>query len=256
VGLLRADRCSVCGRNVRGMEDARKEGKRWYCSPSCLLQATTTPLRGRTKRKSRGPVGVLGRIVKWTLIVIGLIAVAAVVGAILGAGKSAKGKTGPGSRSDPIRVGRTAAIGGGWKMHVIGVTRNANRLVVAAKDKYGDRLNQAPPRGAQDFLVRLSLTYAGGGKDDVSLLRDFGIHAEGAHHASYDMTNDSCGNTVPKPSLESASQVFSGQTIRGNVCFQIAKNDAHSLMLYTGNTKANELLVNLTNLKTVWFALR
>ena len=33
--------CSVCGREIAGMEDARKEGGRWFCSPSCLMQGSS-----------------------------------------------------------------------------------------------------------------------------------------------------------------------------------------------------------------------
>ncbi len=42
--------------------------------------------------------------------------------------------------------------------------------------------------------------------------------------------------------------MYSGRTVRGNVCFLIAANDARSLMLYTGG--------DFTSTKRVWFALR
>src|SRR5438105_2334643 len=106
------------------MEDARHEGKRWFCSPSCLLQATSTPLTGRKRRKARGPVSALRRLVKWTLIVVALLLTVGIVGAIVGVGKTTKKAasapslvaqpSGPGSRSTPIPLGTPGGIGSGW----------------------------------------------------------------------------------------------------------------------------------------------
>jgi hypothetical protein len=55
--------------------------------------------------------------------------------------------------------------------------------------------------------------------------------------------------------------VFSGQTARGNVCFQIANNDAKTLLLYPGYPGGSAQLVqslrgsSLPKLNKVWFAL-
>jgi Cysteine-rich secretory protein family len=73
------------------MEDARKEGGRWFCSPSCLMQGSS----GNWKRQKRrgGPARTVGKVVKWTLIVIGVLAVAVVALALVGR-NSAKSKGG------------------------------------------------------------------------------------------------------------------------------------------------------------------
>jgi hypothetical protein len=75
-----------------------------------------------------------------------------------------------------------------------------------------------------------------------------GVHAMGDHDASYDTDADSCG-AWPKPSLKDAGYLFSGQTERGNVCFEITANDVETLKLYTGDDPWVKLL-------RVWFALR
>lgn len=187
-----------------------------------------------------------------------VLCVALVVAAILGAGKTghSSAPSSPYKRASPVPLHRVAAIGGGWRMRVISVDRNANREVAAVPD-YGG-LNDAPAHGAQDFRVTLSLTYSGGGKGNANLLLDFGLHAMGVHNAAYGLIGDSCGLALPKPSLEHVGNVYSGSTVRGHVCFQIAKNDARTLMLFTGNVKdQNGLeLVHLDGLRRVWFALR
>jgi len=59
---------------------------------------------------------------------------------------------------------------------------------------------------------------------------------------------------------KSASLRASPGRVRGHVCFQIAKNDARTLMLYTGkatNVPADTLVLGLPDgVKRVWFALR
>lgn len=52
------------------MEDARKQGGRWFCSPSCLMHGSS----GAWKKPERSkPARTARRIVKWTLVVIGLL---------------------------------------------------------------------------------------------------------------------------------------------------------------------------------------
>lgn len=62
--------------------------------------------------------------------------------------------------------------------------------------------------------------------------------------------------TWPKPSLQDVGDVFSGQTVTGYVCFQIAANDARTLKLYTGNSPSLDELIHLTGTRRVFFALQ
>jgi hypothetical protein len=163
-----------------------------------------------------------------------------------------------GTRGHPIPLHRAAGIGGGWWLKVLSVTPNANRQFA--------KINKQPaPVGAQDFLMALALTYRGGGKADAGDVVGFQLHAEGEHNSSYDPTTDSCGEAPlnpglgqsgapPKTSLQQVGYVFSGQSVHGGLCFQIAKNDASTLTLYTGNSSTSAL--TFPGAKTVWFALR
>jgi len=64
--------CSVCGRDVRGLDDSREVGGNWFCSHSCLLEAES---RGGAKGPTRrhGRLAGVRRFVKWSLIVFGLL---------------------------------------------------------------------------------------------------------------------------------------------------------------------------------------
>jgi Divergent InlB B-repeat domain len=145
----------------------------------------------------------------------------------------------PGDRANPYPIGESGALGNGWKIQVVSVTPNANDQVVAYQ---GGFVNQPPPPGAQDFMAQVTLTYTGGGSSNAfDTVLDW-LRAEGSHNAGY--AYYSCG-VPPPPNFEDVSgDLFSGQGITGNVCFQIAANDADSL------------LMNVDSVKPVWFALR
>jgi preprotein translocase subunit SecG len=258
-------KCSNCGRDVRGLADARRAGKQWFCSQSCLLQAESAGT-GRTFRRSprsrSGARGFVRKTIRWTLIVVGLLVVLSIVLAVFGGtdtGKTTKGA----ARSHPVPLRRAAAIGGGWTLKVLKVTPNANRQVVAVpmsqiSEGGIGHANHAPPPGAQDFMILVSLKYTGGGKGDAGNVVHYGLHAMGAHNATYDLVTDSCGNAWPKPNLQDAGVLFSGRSMRGNICFQIAKNDVRSLRMYTGKA-ADEGILFVSppeGMKRVWFALR
>jgi hypothetical protein len=256
VGIV--SRCANCGSRTASAS-ARRVGREWFCSQSCLLQAESSRARGKrsSSHGRRGSVRLLRKTVKWTLIVVGLLVVISVVAAIVGVGNS---NTSKGSaRSHPVPLHRLAAIGGGWKMRVVKVTPNANQQVIAVPESQisagaTGRANHAPPAGAQDFMILVALTYTGGGKDNAGDLVNYGLHAMGAHNARYEPQSDSCGDAWPRPSLQNAGVLYSGRGVRGNICLQIAKNDARTLMLYSGNSQ--HVLFEYRGLKKVWFALR
>ena len=132
-------------------------------------------------------------------------------------------------------------------MRVVSVDADATQTVLAVTDSAGNHVNQPPPRGVQDFLVGLSVTYTGAGSGDISSLVN-SLQTLGSHNVAYDVRDNPCG-LLPPLDLAGAGpvEVRSGDTVTGNVCFQIASNDARSLLLHAG-----DLL-----LKTdFWFALR
>jgi hypothetical protein len=130
----------------------------------------------------------------------------------------------------PVPVGHTATIArGAWRLKVVSVTPDA-------------KLDVPPSEGAQDVVARVKLTYIGGGKGTmVGLLNN--LLLAGAHKSTY---AQACpGATVPPPELTYVD-VFSGVSVTGNVCWQIARNDAASVELFVGPNMSD----------ATWFALR
>jgi hypothetical protein len=77
----------------------------------------------------------------------------------------------------------------------------------------------------------------------------------GEHNARYDLYGG-CGPgfaKLPPPDLQPVidfhQQIYSGQSVDGNVCFQVAANDAASLLLALRWFAQDDE-------HTVWFALR
>jgi hypothetical protein len=137
----------------------------------------------------------------------------------------------PGSRSNPYPLGTAATLQGGWQLKVNSALINADTEVEAVTDQYGDPVNSPPPPGAQYTLVNVSMTYQGDYQGDPSSSLPVylvGVQAEGAGNAGYNV--DGC--RPPPLDLDSDfTPVSSGQTVTGNLCFEIASNDAASLLL-------------------------
>ena len=79
------------------------------------------------------------------------------------------------------------------------------------------------------------------------------------HTAPYRLTSglNGCGPgsaKLPSPDLQKVIEmdeaIFSGRSLHGNVCFQVAKNDVSSLRLYVEPTYEQG------DVPSVWFALR
>jgi hypothetical protein len=136
------------------------------------------------------------------------------------------------TRALPVPLGTPATIAGGWRFEVVSVTPNA-------------RLDLAPPAGAEDVVVLVKVTNVGGGKNNTLALYD-SLATIGVNNAAY-VTG--CGAKLPPPELSYlGTDVFSGGSVTGTVCWQIARNDQASLELFIGS--------GVTYADTTWFALR
>jgi len=144
----------------------------------------------------------------------------------------------PGARSNPYPLGTAVKLDGAWRLTVNSATLDADSQVAA--------LNPPPPAGAQYALVNVSLTYVGTGFRNVFGYVDNWLGVEGAGKAEYRI---SC--TPPPLDLSAVTDpVYPGQTVTGNLCFEIASSDASTLLLFgTATTPADSY-------KTVYFALR
>jgi len=137
----------------------------------------------------------------------------------------------PGStRANPIPLGQTAPIADGFRLKVVSVTPDA-------------RLGPPAP-GGQNFVVLLTVTYVGGGTGDLLPLIN-NLDAAGTHGGTYTTYENGCH--APPPALgESGFDIFSGQSVTGNICWQIVGSDAAGLVLFIGPGFTH----------TTWFALR
>ena len=152
----------------------------------------------------------------------------------------------PGDRLNPYPLGTSVRLDGGWRLTVNSAIIDANPQVEAVTDQYGHPANPPPPAGEQYALVNVSLTYVASGFSNVSSYVDYWLGAEGARNARYQLA------CTPPPLDLSAmlDPIYPGQTVTGNICFEIASSDASTLLLFgTATTPADYY-------KTVYFALR
>ena len=128
----------------------------------------------------------------------------------------------PGDRLNPYPLGTAATLQGAWQLKVNSALIDADAEVEAVHSQ------PPPPAGAQYALVNVSMTYQGGGSSSLPALGLFGAQAVGAGNAGYNV--DGC--QPPPLDLDSDfTPVLSGQTVTGNLCFEIASKDAASLLL-------------------------
>jgi hypothetical protein len=146
----------------------------------------------------------------------------------------------PGStRANPVRLGRPATVAGSWLVSVQSVSIDATAQIVAIP-------GNAPPRtGAQYAMLYLVATYVGGGFG--SLGSGAAFYTVGARGAPYDRSEQE----LPSPQLGFSDIVYAGQTIGGNVAYEIASRDASSLVLFAGYYEPFDQSEH-----KVWFALR
>jgi hypothetical protein len=95
-------------------------------------------------------------------------------------------------------------------------------------------------------MVGISLEYIGGGSMSFTNIGPR-IHVIGKHNAPYD-TYCTPPHAINGSGLN--EHVFSGHTLTGNLCFEVAKNDVTTLRLYV------DPLNYPTRGNRVWFALR
>ena len=143
----------------------------------------------------------------------------------------------PGARSNPYPVGTPVRLDGAWRLTVNSATLDADAQVAA--------LNPPPSAGSQYAVVNVSLTYVGPGTSNVASYVDEWLGAEGAGNALYQLA---C--TPPPPDLSAVTEASApGQTLTGNLCFEIASSEASTLLLVGTATTPEDTF------KNVYFAL-
>ena len=126
------------------------------------------------------------------------------------------------TRANPIPLGSEVALGDGWRLKVLSSTPDATAAVLDE-----NQFNDPPKAGEQFFMARVSATFTGAGSGRFE--GSYRLRAVGAAAVSYSEFENSCGE-IPDELTE--SEVFTGGTITGNVCWSIRSTDAASLVLY------------------------
>jgi hypothetical protein len=138
------------------------------------------------------------------------------------------------TRGHPIPFGTTGIVRRNWRMQVNSVTPSVP-------------LSPAPPSEAEYFDANVTVTYAGSGTATPEQDLTWRLSAE--NHTTYTIGSNPCPYPGPQPTLPLYNLVYSGQSVSGYVCWQIAASDVGGLELYFGSG-------DLDYPGTTWFALR
>jgi hypothetical protein len=131
--------------------------------------------------------------------------------------------TRPATRPD-VPLNTAADVTNGWTVTAQGYDADATGAVMAANE-----FNAAPPAGQRYITIRLSATFVGRADAQKSTVSDLSLRAVGAKGVAYNSYDCSASLATP---LETFTDVFTGATVEGDVCFLIDDSDAESLRLY------------------------
>jgi hypothetical protein len=156
----------------------------------------------------------------------------------------------PGDWLNPYPLGTTSArLHDGWQIKVNSAILNADAQVEAVIDpSTGQPANPPPPAGSQYTLVTVTLTYLRRGSHRLASYVANTIIAMAAGKGSHLYRGDD-GCEPPPLNLRSVAYINSGQTVTGNICYEIASHDAGTLLMQGGYT------IPIPQ-QSVWFALR
>ncbi|CAN5780726.1 hypothetical protein BH23CHL2_BH23CHL2_05330 [soil metagenome] len=150
------------------------------------------------------------------------------------------GETGYGALDKPVPVGVPAPVGGGWNLQIVSIVQNADQIVADA-----NMFNDPPQAGRQYVVANVTATRRTEPAEifDASFqLRLVGT-VTGTVYTTFD-TSDRCG-VIPDPVPD--VQVISGESVNGNVCWQVRVEDLPELVLY------NESFDDLD--PAIWFSV-
>ncbi len=129
-----------------------------------------------------------------------------------------------GTRDNPVPLGKSAEVGEGWLVSVLGVIPDATEAVMAE-----NMFNDPPAPGNQFFMVRVAATYQG--PDEAGNVFELQFSLVGELQRSYQPFRETCG-VVPENLTMAASEVFQGGTVEGNVCWSVPSGEVDSLVMY------------------------
>lgn len=128
-----------------------------------------------------------------------------------------------GTRENPVPLGEVVDLGNGFAFRVVDVIPDAWEVIIAE-----NQFNEPAAQGYQFFIATIEVTYNGEGS--VEMGGGFGYRAVGASGVAYE-SGFECG-VIPNEFRD--TELFTGGTITGNLCWQIRSEDADSLVMYLG----------------------
>lgn len=141
-------------------------------------------------------------------------------------------------RSDALAFGEPGTITD-WSVRVISTTPDATDIILAEAG-----FNTPPRDGRQYFMAELEATYTGA--DTSNFFLDSSLMAVGDSSVSYDVYTADCG-FVPD-SIGFADDVTTGESVTGNVCWEIRSADANSLVMLVGEFSDPEAPMTMLSL--------
>jgi hypothetical protein len=135
------------------------------------------------------------------------------------------------TRAVPVPLGQQTTLSDSWTFSITSVDFNAGSAIVASNPH-----NTLPPTGRVDVLVGITAKYTGVGTSRFDT--NGTLFAIGAENEIYSNSENTCGS-LPATNLALQDPLTSpGGTISGfAVCFQIAANEASSLVLFANPEK-------------------
>jgi hypothetical protein len=129
---------------------------------------------------------------------------------------------GPGSLQQPLPLGAPGTLVDGWQLVITGISPDSFKGIQT------ENPSATPPASDQrDFILRAQATYQGPGTGSFSGVRLALLSS--VTQLVYDQINNTCG--VIPDSLP-PNVVTSGNTVRGNICFQVRASDIGSLVAF------------------------
>lgn len=122
------------------------------------------------------------------------------------------------ARMDPIALGTTTDVGEGWSLTITGAARD-----ITAEVQTENSFNDPPPAGFTFVGVDVSYVFNGSGSD-----APYTVTTAAVDDGNVQLSTE-CG-LIPNP-VDSYSDVFSGGTVSGLLCF-VVPTDSTGLTIY------------------------
>ena len=133
------------------------------------------------------------------------------------------------TRDNPVPIGTAVDMPNGWRIAVLSVTPNANRIIAEI-----NRFTDPPKENHQFVIAKLLVVRIGESSDEPPE----GLRAVGGSGVSYiSQTLSYCdgsrgGSGWYIPDALANTEVFPGGSVTGNVCWEVRSSDVGSLVMY------------------------